>query len=157
MKPPDDAGGAGGNVIAVGRAFPNLRFQAVDGRLVDVQRLRGRVVLIDFWATWCGPCVAEMPNVLAVYKKYQPRGFEIIGVSLDSRRDALLKFVQDQGMTWPQYFDGGGWKAALAVRFGVQSIPHTVLLDRRGTVRHVKVRGRALETAVAALCEERAP
>jgi len=110
----------------------HLRFIAVDGRHVDLASLRGKVVLIDFWATWCGPCVGEVPHVVEAYKKYQGQGFEIVGISLDQDKDALTAFTHDHGMTWPQYFDGKGWKNDISSGFGINSIPAMWLVDKHG-------------------------
>jgi len=109
-----------------------LTYTAVDGAKVDVAQMRGKVVLIDFWATWCGPCVAEMPDVLAVYQKYHSQGFEIIGVSLDQDKSALLAFTKQNGMTWPQFFDGGGFDSAISKSFYIDSIPAMWLVDKKG-------------------------
>jgi len=107
------------------------------------------VVLIDFWATWCGPCRAEMPNVLATYKKYHGRGFEIIGVSLDDDRQKVVNYIKNNGMTWPQYFDGQGWGNKLAVKYGIEAIPATYLLNGNGVIIGTDLRGDDLSQAVA--------
>jgi thiol-disulfide isomerase/thioredoxin len=80
----------------------DLKFTAVDGKKIDLSQMRGKVVLVDFWATWCPACVAEVPDVVATYKKFHERGFEVIGVSLDQDKDAMLAFAQEQGMAWPR-------------------------------------------------------
>ncbi len=110
----------------------DLKFTAVDGAEVDIAKLRGKVVLIDFWATWCGPCVAELPNVLKAYEKLHPKGFEIIGISLDQDKDKLQRFTKEKGMTWPQYFDGKGWENDISTRFGIRSIPAMWLVGKSG-------------------------
>ena len=93
--------------LAPGNVFPDFAEKDLNGNPISVGALKGKVVLVDFWATWCGPCRGELPNVIATYKKYHADGFEIIGVSLDSERDKLDKFLKEQdGMTWPQLFDG---------------------------------------------------
>ncbi len=111
-----------------------LKFTATDGTEVDFEKLRGKVVLIDFWATWCGPCVAEVPNVVATYKKLHDKGFEIIGISLDSDKAKLDAFVKEKGMPWHQFFDGKGWKNEISTKFGINSIPAMWLVDKKGMV-----------------------
>src|SRR4029077_13775590 len=93
---------------AIGKPV-DIQYTAVDGRQVDLSKMKGKVVLIDFWATWCGPCVGEVPDVKAAYEKLHGKGFEIVGISLDSDKNALTDFIKDKGMTWPQYFDGLQW------------------------------------------------
>ncbi|MCE0498901.1 MAG: TlpA family protein disulfide reductase [Methylacidiphilales bacterium] len=112
----------------------DLKFTAVDGSQVDLANLRGKVVLIDFWATWCPPCRGEVPNVVAAYQKYHGQGFEVIGISLDQDKDALLAFTKQNGMVWPQYFDGQGWNNSVSSRFGIDSIPAMWLVGKDGKV-----------------------
>jgi thiol-disulfide isomerase/thioredoxin len=128
----------------------DLKFTAVDGREVDVSKMRGKVVLIDFWATWCGPCVAELPNVLKAYKELHPKGFEIVGISLDSDKEKLESFVKEKGMDWPQFFDGKGWKNEISSNYGINSIPAMWLVDQKGMVIDTAARAN-LEEKVAKL------
>jgi thiol-disulfide isomerase/thioredoxin len=136
--------------LAAGTVFPDFTVTNLDGGPLSVGALKGKVVLVDFWATWCPPCRAALPDVIAVYNKHHAEGFEIIGVSLDSDREALDSFLKKQaGMTWPQYFDGEGWNNQLAAKYGVQAIPYTVLIGPDGKIIDTRVDGDDLEAAVA--------
>jgi thiol-disulfide isomerase/thioredoxin len=111
-----------------------IKFTAVDGRQVDLANLKGKVVLIDFWATWCGPCVGEVPTVKATYDKLHDKGFEIVGISLDKDKDALVNFTKEKGMTWPQYFDGLFWNNKISQQYGINAIPAMWLVDKKGNL-----------------------
>jgi thiol-disulfide isomerase/thioredoxin len=143
-----------GPPVRVGQVL-DLAGPTVGGEKFDLKQLRGRVVLVDFWATWCGPCVAEMPNVKQVYDRYHKDGFEVVGVSLDSSKEALGKFLKAKEVPWPQLFfedkEAQGWNNPLARKCGVHAIPFTILVDRAGKVVQLGVRGAALEPAVAKL------
>lgn len=140
--------------LSPGKPFPTIAFESVDGRRISTDKLKGNVLLIDFWATWCGPCRNELPNVLAAYKEHHDDGFEIIGISLDSNRKALSTFIEKNRMTWPQYFDGGGWNNKISTRFHVDGIPRTFLIDRRGVLRYDNLWGEQLKQGIATLCAE---
>jgi len=135
--------------LTVGAKFPDFNEKDVAGKPLSIASYKGKVVLLDFWATWCGPCRAELPNVIATYKKYHDQGFEIIGVSLDQDQAKLTGFTKSMNMTWPQFFDGQGWQNKLAVKYGIASIPATFLLNGEGKIIGKDLRGDALEAAVA--------
>ena len=112
----------------------DLKFTALDGTEFDLSKLRGKVVLIDFWSTTCPPCVAEMPRLVKAYESLHGRGFEIVGITLDQSRTVLGEFMKAQGMKWPQYFDGKGADNDLRRRFGIETLPAMWLLDKKGMV-----------------------
>ncbi len=112
----------------------DLRFEATDGSVVDLASLRGKVVLVDFWATWCGPCMREAPDVVAAYNALHDKGFEVVGISLDIDRGQLDAVTKEKGMVWPQYFDGKGWGNEIAAKYGIHSIPSMWLIDKSGRI-----------------------
>jgi thiol-disulfide isomerase/thioredoxin len=132
--------------LVEGAKFPG--FDEKDLALT-VADYKGKVLLIDFWATWCGPCVQELPNVLKAYEKYHGKGLEIIGISLDQSEQKLKTFLKEKNVTWQQYFDGKGWSNKLAAKYGVQSIPATYLLDGEGKIIGKDLRGEVLDAAIA--------
>jgi peroxiredoxin len=134
--------------LVEGATFPDFDEKDLVGKSLSVGNYKGKVVLIDFWATWCGPCVGELPNVVKTYEKNHDKGFEIIGVSLDQDEQRLRNFTKEKQMTWQQFFDGKGWGNKLAQKYGIQSIPATFLLNSEGKIIGRDLRGEALEQAV---------
>lgn len=134
-----------------------LHFKSLAGEEIDIANLKGKVVLIDFWATWCGPCMKSLPEVLALYEKFHGRGMEIIGVSLDQQRDALEKVVRSRKIPWPQFFDGKGWQNEIASAHGVNVIPASLLVDQNSKVAGINLRGPELEAKVAQLLQQKQP
>ncbi len=134
--------------LAIGSAFPDFAEKDLDGKPLSLANYKGKIVMVDFWATWCGPCKAELPNVLAAYEKFHSKGFEVVGISLDEDKTKLTNFLKEQKMAWPQYFDGAGWQSKLAAKYGVNSIPATYLLDKDGKILAKDLRGPALDAAL---------
>ena len=130
---------------------PGLTFHELEMKNMNDEDVRlsqwagkGQYVMIDVWASWCGPCRQEMPNVVANYEKYHQKGFEIVGVSFDQRKDAWVAAVQQMGMNWPQMSDLKGWKCTASEAYGISSIPASVLLDPQGKIVATNLRGKAL-------------
>jgi thiol-disulfide isomerase/thioredoxin len=143
----------------VGKPFDLEFTDAISGSPVSMRRLKGKVVVVDFWATWCGPCVEEMPKMKQLYAQYRSRGVEFIGVSLDQPKeegglDKLTAFVQENGIAWPQYYQGNGWKSAFSSSWGINSIPRVFVVDQSGKLFSVEARGR-LDTIIPDLLKDK--
>jgi thiol-disulfide isomerase/thioredoxin len=129
----------------------SFQFTAADGSSVDTSELRGKVVLVDFWASWCPDCLREMPAVRRTYQKYKDKGFAVIGISLDKDAQALANLVARKLIPWPQYFDGKGWENDFATKYGVHSIPEMWLINQRGKVASTDVTVEQLEQRIEQL------
>lgn len=128
---------------APGTKYTDLQMNDTDDRLASLSQWvgKGQYVLVDFWASWCGPCRQEMPNLVANYEKYHGKGFEIVGVSFDQKKEAWVNSIQKLGMKWPQISDLKGWKCAAAEIYGVSSIPSNILVGLDGTIVAMDLRG----------------
>jgi peroxiredoxin len=133
-----------------GAKFPDFSEKDLLGNPLSVSQYEDKVVLVEFWATWCVPCVGELPNILKAYNKHHSNGFEVIGISLDYDQDEqkLKSFLKAKELPWAQYFDGKGFQNKLAAKYGIDSIPATFLLDRQGKIIAQDLHGEALEEAL---------
>ena len=124
---------------------------------LSLKDLRGKVVLVDFWATWCGPCVAEIPRVKAVFERFHSKGFEVVGISCDTDKDRLADFVEEKAIPWPQFFDGSTQiDNKFSQAFGINGIPQMFLVDKKGCLRvdNVRAEGNFEEQIAKLLVEE---
>jgi len=134
--------------VKIGQPAPEIALPDSKGDTILLSSLKGKVVLIDFWASWCRPCRMSNPNVVRLYNKYKDKGFEVFAVSIDSKKSAWLKAVQQDKLIYTQVNDNGGWDAASAARYGVEGIPATFLLNKEGKIIAVDPEGAKLEEAI---------
>ena len=133
----------------LGKMVPDFSATDLNGEPISIESYRGKVVLVDFWAVWCGPCIAEMPNVKKVYEKYKDKGFDVIGISLDNDETRLRNFLKEKNIPWRQVFSGKGWESPVAQQYGIVSIPNMWLIDKEGKLISNNARGEKLESMVA--------
>lgn len=133
----------------IGAEIPEIKIADPDGKIISLSSLRGKVVLIDFWASWCGPCRRENPHVKKLYDQYKEKGFEIFGVSLDSDRQQWINAIAKDQLTWYHGSELKGWNGAISQQFQVKSIPKTILIDEQGVIIQVDLRSPQLAEFLA--------
>jgi thiol-disulfide isomerase/thioredoxin/outer membrane protein assembly factor BamD (BamD/ComL family) len=140
--------GSRARAVAVVGDSVQIAYKAVDGSVVNTAALKGKLVVVDFWATWCGPCMQMVPHMVEMNEKYAGKGLVIIGISLDEDRQSMIRTAHDKGMTWPEYFDGTGWGNKFFKQYGGDGIPFTMLLSTKGTVLYAGHPAGGLDEAI---------
>jgi len=139
---------------AIGNVAPDFTLQAPDGQNISLSDYRGKIVLLDFWASWCGPCLREVPNVKKVYDKFHDKGFEILSVSLDDKKDNWVNAIEKNDLNWGHVSSLKGWDCPVAKLYNVSGVPAMLLIDKEGKIVATKLRGDLLMEKVAEQFEE---
>lgn len=140
--------------LSIGQMAPDFTLPSSQGEFVSLSSFRGKIVLLDFWASWCAPCLREVPYVQETYAKFKHKGFEVLGVSLDNKREAWTATISKHRMSWTHVSSLEGWKCPAAIQYQVTGVPATFLIDREGKIIAINLRGKALKEMVASLLEE---
>ncbi|MDQ1771349.1 redoxin domain-containing protein [Labilibaculum sp. A4] len=139
--------------VTVGQPAPDFTLNTTEGKPLSLSSFKGKVVVIDFWASWCGPCRGENPNVVKMYTELHPKGVEILGVSLDDKKEKWLKAIEDDGLVWNHVSDLKGWESSAAKLYGISGIPATVIVDQNGVIVAKNLRGEELKAAIEKLVQ----
>ncbi len=138
----------------LGKQAIDFQVKDVNGEDLSLEKYRGKIVLLDFWAVWCGPCRAQTPYLKRAYEEFKNRDFEIIGISLDREKSKLLAYIEEQDITWPQFFDETG-EHSIAQMYKVTVIPQLFLIDQEGVIRKTRILNVPIESEIAVLIQER--
>ncbi len=141
--------------LKIGQQAPDISLPDSSGKLQTLSSLRGKYILVDFWASWCGPCRFENPNVVRLHQKYKDKGFDVLSVSLDQDKKAWLRAIEADGMEWNHVSDLRKWESAVVPVYHINAIPMTFLLDKKGVIIAKDLRGPDLEKKLASIIEEK--
>ena len=139
--------------IKIGFPTPDISLPGINDSIMKLSSLKGKVVLIDFWASWCGPCRASNPRIMRIYKKYKGQGFEVLGISLDNKKEPWLKAIRKDRINYLHVIDAAGWNSLVAGVYGVNEIPASFLLDRNGNLVAHDQEGKVLEKLIKQLLQ----
>lgn len=134
--------------VAVGKQAPDFTLNTPDGTPLSLSSFKGKVLILDFWASWCGPCREESPKMVKIYKKYKNKGLEILGVSLDKKKEEWLKAIKEDGLTWNHVSDLRGWDSSAAKLYSIKGIPHILVIDKNGTIVGKNLSDKELEEKI---------
>jgi peroxiredoxin len=139
--------------VKVGQTAPEISLPDSKDSIINLSSLKGKVVLIDFWASWCRPCRAAIPSVVKLYDKYRSKGLEVYGISIDEKKNAWLKAVKQDNISYLQVNDKAGWYAKVTLVYGVNEIPATFLLDKKGEIAAINLEGQLLDDKINELLQ----
>lgn len=140
--------------LNIGQKAPDFTAQTIDGQEISSTDLEGQIVILEFWATWCGPCLPEIPHLKYLYEKYQDNGFTVVGISLDRDKETLVNFIDENEIQWPQVYVEDGWESDLPRKYNVTGIPNMYLLDADGKIIEKNIRGEEMVSTIDNLINE---